>query len=100
MIMADGEPGSDLVAGGRPAPRWAAGSTVLRCVDDRRADVACSGTVELRESLTGTGTPIARCAGHWTLRQAYQRQHDQRFPDRAPADFDESYAGESWDEPD
>lgn len=86
------------------APRYLlgvdAGSEVLRCVDDRRADVACSGTVELRESLTGTGTPIARCGGHWSLRLDYQREHNGRFSDRAPADFDESYAGERWDEED
>jgi hypothetical protein len=87
---------------GRAAPRWAPGTAALRCVDDQRADVACSGTVELRESLTGTGTPIARCGGHWTLRLAYQRQHDRDYPDGPvpPAWFDATAAGESWDEPD
>lgn len=77
-------------------------SDVLICIDrpDRPSDKACTGTVELRESLSGTGMPIARCGGHWTERLAWQREHDRRYPVHAPADFDPLYAGERWDEED
>lgn len=93
---------------GRPraAAHWAPATDVLRCVDDQRADVACSGSVELRPSLSGTGTPIARCAGHWSVRQAWQREHDRAYPDSpVPPRWyrelgGEAFAGERWDEPD
>lgn len=66
-----------------------------RCLEE---DATCTGTVELRPSLAGTGTPIARCDGHWQDRLSVQSAHDQRFPELPPPDFDPHFAGERWDE--
>lgn len=68
----------------------------LECLDRRNG--GCEGEVEYRESLSGTGTSIPRCAKHWTERLEVQRGINERYPTHAPADFDPSYAGESWDE--
>lgn len=70
------------------------------CLDRPRhdGDTACTGNVEYRESLSGTGTPIARCDGHWSLRLKEQDRINRTYPRHAPADFDPMYAGESWDE--
>jgi hypothetical protein len=77
----------------------------LRCLDRPRADTGdpeCTGTVELRPSLSGTGTPIARCDGHWAARQAFQRRHERDYPDSPvpPRWFDPAAAGERWNEDD
>lgn len=61
-------------------------------------DASCGGLVELRPSLTGTGTPIARCDRHWHARLQAESAHRHRYPEHAPADFDPGYAGERWDE--
>lgn len=62
----------------------------------------CSGTVEYRMALSGTGQPFPRCDGHWRQRLDVQDGINARYghPDSAspPAGFDPSYAGESWDE--
>lgn len=60
----------------------------------------CTGEVFPRESLTGSGMRINRCDGHWTKRLERQREIDERYPETQPADFDPSYAGESWYEED
>lgn len=70
----------------------------LRCIE---SDGGCQGSVELRESLSGTGTPIARCDRHWSLRLDLQEGINRRyapFSDVPPRGFDPSYAGERWDE--
>lgn len=70
----------------------------LACLDER--DSQCIGTVHMRESLSGTGTPIPRCDGHWEKRLKWQEEHDRKYPDSdmPPAWFDPTYAGESWDD--
>jgi hypothetical protein len=69
----------------------------LECLDSH-TDPTCKGAVELRESLSGTGTRIARCDKHWRERLDLQDEINRRYPATAPADFDPYYAGESWDE--
>jgi hypothetical protein len=60
----------------------------------------CRGAVEYRPSLTGTGTPIARCDFHWDQRLQFEEGHRVNYPDSStpPAWFDPSYAGECWDD--
>lgn len=60
----------------------------------------CSGPVELRESLTGTGTRIPRCDRHWDRRLDREEELRAAYPDspNAPTWFDSSYAGETWDD--
>jgi hypothetical protein len=57
----------------------------------------CKGETIPRESLSGTGTTIARCDYHWDQRLIFEKELLYRYPYNAPADFDPSYAGESWD---
>lgn len=70
----------------------------LKCLD--RRDDNCTGTVQLRESLSGTGTRIPRCDGHWAKRLEKQEAHRKVYPDSpTPPDwFDPTVAGETWDE--
>lgn len=69
-----------------------------KCIDSTHD--ACSGPVEYRESLSGTGTPIPRCDRHWERRLDQDAQHRRTYPDSPtpPSWFDPTYAGESWDE--
>lgn len=71
----------------------------LKCLD--RHDDKCSGTVEMRYPLSGTGRSFPRCDGHWAKRLKRQEEINERyapFSDVPPADFDPSIAGEHWDE--
>lgn len=67
----------------------------IDCIDGPHG---CEGSADLRPSLSGTGTPIARCDGHWAERRGLQDELAARYPRTAPSDFDPAYAGESWDE--
>lgn len=60
----------------------------------------CKGAVKYRYALSGTGRSFPRCDKHWSDRLDVQRGIDRRYPDSpfAPAGFDPSYAGESWDD--
>lgn len=73
---------------------------VPECLDRHKG--GCEGNVEWRPSLTGTGTPIARCDHHWQQRLEWQEQHTSVYPDSPipPAWFDPEAAGERWDEDD
>lgn len=68
------------------------------CLDRHKG--GCSGNVEYRMSLSGTGTPIPRCDKHWEERLDWQEEHLQKYPDSpsAPEWFDPLDAGEVWDE--
>lgn len=59
----------------------------------------CRGTVEYRMALSMTGRSFPRCDKHWQQRLDEQERINERYPDSpfAPAGFDPSYAGESWD---
>ena len=67
------------------------------CLDH---DDDCSGSVEFRMALSGTGRSFPRCDHHWEERLEEQERINDRYPDSpvAPDWFDESYAGERWDE--
>lgn len=71
-------------------------SEILECIDDHKSP--CSGVVEYRMSLSGTGTPIPRCDKHWGERLDWQDEHNRKYPVLPPSDFDPTYAGERWDE--
>ena len=58
----------------------------------------CSGTVEYRMPLSGTGRSFPRCERHWEARLVMQEQNEARYPQTAPSDFDPAHAGECWDE--
>lgn len=70
-------------------------SEELVCLD---RDDSCAGAVEYRMPLSGTGRSFPRCDAHWDARLRVQEGINRRYPSQAPADFDPSYAGESWDE--
>jgi hypothetical protein len=68
------------------------------CLD---SNTACSGKVEYRTPLSGTGIPYPRCDHHWDKRLKIQEEINQRyapFSDVPPEGFDPTYAGERWDE--
>ena len=73
------------------------GVGLMRCIESRRG--TCKGDVEPRESLSGTGTPIARCDHHYDLRLDEQERIERTYgtnSDVAPAWIDPTYAGEKW----
>ena len=70
----------------------------MECIEHHKGD--CRGDVQPRESLSGTGMPIPRCDYHWEKRLDFQQDHNRKYPQHAPSDFDPMYAGERWDEDD
>jgi hypothetical protein len=61
----------------------------------------CTGTVEYRMPLSGTGRAFPRCDRHWELRLQEQERINSRYGgDVAPSDFDPAYAGERWSDDD
>ena len=73
----------------------------LECIDAHAFDEGeCRGSIELRPSLTGTGTPIPRCDLHWLARQERDERDRIDYPDSPipPAWFDPMAAGERWDD--
>ncbi|MBY6438129.1 hypothetical protein HQ602_17280 [Rhodococcus kroppenstedtii] len=66
------------------------------CIE--RGTTPCHGTVEPRMSLSGSGMPFSRCDRHWNDRLDREEEVRRRYPQRQPADFDPTYAGERWDE--
>ena len=69
----------------------------LECLDDY-GEGTCTGAVEYRMPLSGTGKSFPRCDGHWDARLAKQEELREYESDTPPDWFDESYAGERWDE--
>lgn len=65
------------------------------CLD---ASADCSGPVEHRMPLSGTGRAFPRCDHHWERRLDEQERIERTYPVNAPADFDPLDAGERWDE--
>lgn len=73
--------------------------TYADCLDNRGED-DCSGEVEYRYPLSGTGRSFVRCDKHWSARLDLQDTLRYRYgvdSDVAPVGFDPSYAGERWD---
>lgn len=60
----------------------------------------CSGEVEYRMPLSGTGRSFVRCDFHWDKRLDAQERINRTYPDSpaAPSWFDPANAGEQWDE--
>lgn len=60
----------------------------------------CEGATDERVSLSGSGMAFPRCEFHFQkYAERLQPRLDEirkRYPDQAPDDFDESYAGETW----
>ena len=69
-------------------------SDEILCMD--RHDAPCSGAIEYRMSLSGTGMSYPRCDYHWDARLTHEEGIRNRYPYHAPSDFDPSYAGETW----
>ena len=69
----------------------------LECLDGPEN---CSGPVQWREGLSGTGRNFPRCRWHWAERLDRQAGIDARYPDQPtpPSWFDPMAAGEHWDE--
>ena len=82
--------GNDDVPAGHPVGE-------PECLD---AGPDCKGPVEYRHALSGTGRSFPRCDHHWSLRLDAQERINRDYPDSpiAPSWFDESAAGERWDE--
>lgn len=60
---------------------------------------SCSGLVEYRMPLSGTGRAFPRCDAHWERRLDEQDKINAKYGGVcAPADFDPAYAGERWEE--
>lgn len=72
-------------------------AVVRECIDN---PAECRGVVEMRPSLTGTGTAIPRCDGHWEQRLEREEELRNDYPDSpiAPSWFDPTVAGERWDD--
>lgn len=69
---------------------------------DSDSQTPCEGEVTEYYALSGSGLTYARCERHYgeyVERVQPKMDHiSRRYPEHAPADFDPSYAGESWDE--
>lgn len=60
----------------------------------------CSGLVEYRMPLSGTGKSFPRCDHHWAIRLKTQDRLRRDYPDSPipPSWFDPAAAGETWDD--
>lgn len=70
---------------------------LLECINGPEL---CAGHVEYRMALSKTGVSYPRCEAHWGARLDTEDRLRRDYPDSpiAPAWFDPSYAGESWDD--
>mgnify|MGYP001565050906 CR=1 FL=1 len=60
----------------------------------------CSGDVEFRMPLSGTGSAFPRCEFHWDKRLAFQEETERKYAVNSsvpPVGFDEADIGEHWD---
>ena len=62
--------------------------------------VECSGRVEFRMPLSGTGKSFPRCDAHWSKRLDLEEELRRNYPDSPipPPWFDPTYAGEHWND--
>jgi hypothetical protein len=86
-------------------PAWyathAGGSGVTMDTNDMtcinlNSEKPCSGTVEPRWPLSGTGIRYPRCDYHWGLALERENQTRRRYPTHPPADWSPMDAGETW----
>lgn len=73
---------------------------VPTCIQKGSVENPCAGNVEYRMPLSGTGKSFPRCDKHWSDRLDVEQRINERYPDSPipPADFDPTYAGESWND--
>lgn len=64
------------------------------------AGAECSGPVEYRLPLSGSGRSFPRCEKHWDERLDVEQGWRQRYPEQPPAGWSEDLAGEAWGEND
>jgi hypothetical protein len=68
----------------------------LRCLEHGED---CKGPVEMRVTPDRTdGRAFARCEAHFEARLASAERNSELLSPSRPAWFDESYAGERWEE--
>jgi len=72
----------------------------VECLDAGAGRLGCSGPVEYRMPLSGTGRSFPRCERHWEQRLVFQERLDRRYPVGAPADWSPLDVGEAWGEDD
>lgn len=70
------------------------------CVSFGDVGEYCSGAVEYRMALSGTGISYPRCEAHWDQRVSREEQLRERYPQQPPPDWSPDLIGESWDEED
>lgn len=69
----------------------------IECLE---SNSSCSGAVEYRYPLSGSGRSYPRCDKHWSDRLDTQDRLRRDYgvdSDVAPSDFDPTCAGERWD---
>jgi hypothetical protein len=66
------------------------------CMDKDCYDIECRGEVQMRYSQMGTPNP--RCEAHQDRRDGVEQHIRELESPLPPDDFDESYAGEHWNE--
>ena len=67
----------------------------LECLDSGCGETECSGAVEMHSPGYGYRR-YPRCERHQAAKLAREDAASRRYPVNAPADFDPSYCGESW----
>ena len=74
------------------------------CIESEMDESPCRGGVRYRMSLSPSGTPFARCDGHWQARLEREAEMNERLghwrSDVAPEWFDPTACGEVWSEED
>lgn len=79
-------------------------SEYIECLDSYDDAANCDGEVSYYFALSGSGSTYPRCEAHYAeYVERVQPQMDDirsRYPDSSqpPSWFDESYAGERWDD--
>ena len=69
---------------------------IVTCIDEHPDNSGCSGPVEYRYALSGTGISYPRCDKHWDERCQRQEEINQRYPENPPSDWSPLDAGEYW----
>ena len=72
----------------------------LECLDAGPDPTGCSGPIEYRMALSGTGRLFPRCDRHWEERLEIQDGINRRYPTNPPSDWSPLDAGEHWSEDD
>lgn len=66
----------------------------VECLDQDES--RCSGAIEYRPAMSGSGESFPRCDRHFTQRRHLEEDITDRYPSLPPEDFDPMDAGEDW----